>query len=174
MKWKETLLKELLSQLNKNDKWLPIANEISQNGGIGIHLAVFTEPFLTAIFEGRKKTECRFSINRISPFRKVYPNDIILIKEVSGPILGFFIADRITYWVKGGKLSLHDIKTIFNDEICGNLVPDFWSGKEKHQYATFISIKKVNRLEEIVVSKNDRMSWHVVRLARKPTIFNDF
>ena len=174
MKWKEILLDELLIQLKTKAEWSHLVNRISENGGIGVHLAVFGEPFLTALFCGSKTIECRFSIKRISPFRRVYPKDLILIKEVSGPIVGFFIAEQITYWVKGGKYSMNEIREVFNQGICGDLVPEFWSGKEKYNYGTFIRITDLNVLEEIYVLKSDRVSWHVLKQAKKPTIFNDY
>lgn len=173
MKWKEILLDELLIQLKAKVEWNHLRNRIFENGGIGVHLAIFSEPFLTALLCGTKTIECRFSIKRISPFRRVYPKDLVLIKEVSGPIVGFFIAGQITYWVKG-KFSLNEIKAIFNQGICSDLVPDFWSGKEKYNYGTFIRITDLNILKEINVPKSDRLSWHVLKQAKKPTIFNDY
>lgn len=174
MKWKEILLDELLAQLKTKVEWSHLGNGISENGGIGVHLAIFSEPFLTALFCGSKTIECRFSIKRISPFRRVYPKDLVLIKKVSGPIVGFFIAEHITYWVKGGKFSLNEIRAVFDKGICADLVPEFWSGKEKYNYGTFIRIADLNVLKEINVPKSDRVSWHVLKQAKKPIIFNDY
>ena len=174
MKWKETLLNELLIQLDSKAKWGYLSKGISENGGIGVHLAIFSEPFLSALFDGSKTVECRFSMKRISPFRRIYPGDLVLIKEVSGPIVGFFITEDTTYWVKGGKPSLNEIKLIFDKGVRGDLVPEFWSGKEKYNYGTFIKISDLNALNKIDVAKSDRVSWHILKHAKKPTIFDNY
>ncbi len=72
----------------------------------GLHIAIMREPFLSYILTGKKTVESRFSINRIAPYQKVGPGDIILMK--SGPIIGCFVAE----WVKFYDLTEKPIEDI--------------------------------------------------------------
>src|SRR4029077_16030744 len=50
------------------------------------------QPFLSLVLNGPKTVESRFSRNRCAPFGEVEGGDIILLKEVSGPIRGIGLA----------------------------------------------------------------------------------
>ena len=47
----------------------------------GLHLAVFLEPYLRYILEGKKTVESRFSGRRIAPYGNVQCDDVILLKR---------------------------------------------------------------------------------------------
>src|SRR6202035_5734171 len=53
-----------------------------------IHLAVFVEPYLTFVLEGKKTIDSRFSVNRHAPFEQVKNGDLLILKQSSGPICG--------------------------------------------------------------------------------------
>ncbi|MGB9207718.1 MAG: hypothetical protein WCB78_06340, partial [Pseudolabrys sp.] len=65
---------------------------------VGLHLAVFAKPFLGLILTGHKTTESRFSRTRCAPFDMVRNGDIILMKEVGGPICGLAVASRTLFF----------------------------------------------------------------------------
>ncbi len=171
MKWKETLIDELISLFNNHKEWKPLKEGVLKNDGIGVHVAIFNEPFLSAILDGQKKVESRFSINRIDPFRKVYEKDIILIKESGGSIIGFFIAGSVEYRINNKRTSLMEIKDRYNDKVSADLDEGFWQKRISSKYITLIEIKKVYNLESFSIDKNDRTSWSVVKEANKPTFF---
>ncbi|WP_026754766.1 hypothetical protein [Sediminibacter sp. Hel_I_10] len=171
MKWKETLINKLIVLFNENDDWKLIKEDVLKNSGIGVHLAIFNEPFLSAILEERKTIESRFSVNRIDPFRKVYEKDIILIKESGGLIMGFFVAGRTEYWINN-KLRLEQIKEKYNDKICASLDENFWQKRATSKYITLIEVKKVFTFNSFNIMKKDRTSWSVIKQANKPTFFN--
>src|SRR5437762_5743619 len=82
--WKFTLL-DRLSFLCRNTTF---ANALGSDNSVGVHLAVFIEPYLTFLLEGKKTVESRFSINKHAPFEQVQPGDIIILKRSSGPVCG--------------------------------------------------------------------------------------
>ena len=51
MKWKSTLIDYIIEQLKDDAKWSNIIEEILIDPSIGIHLAVFNEPFLSLIYK---------------------------------------------------------------------------------------------------------------------------
>src|SRR5690349_15466295 len=64
----------------------------------GLHLAVMQEPFLGYVLEGRKTVESRFAKRRGAPYQCVLPGDAVLLKRVSGPIVGLCEAGDVWYY----------------------------------------------------------------------------
>ena len=89
-------LNELLEQVDGHHFWLTYLSDAARpTSRIGIHLAIFAEPFLSMVLSGEKTIESRFSRNRCAPYGEIYDGDIILLKEVAGPICGLALARRI-------------------------------------------------------------------------------
>src|SRR3954453_18143184 len=61
-----------------------------------VHLAVFVEPFLSFLLEGRKTIESRFSVNRCPPYRSVQTGDLVFIKQSGGAIVA--VAEVSNVW----------------------------------------------------------------------------
>ncbi len=175
MKWKDKLLKEFIYQLNSsNEDWDSTINQIVRSdGAIGIHIAVFNEPFLSAVIQGKKLVESRFSLIRVNPFRKVYKGDIVLIKKTAGNVLGFFFCGNIEYWVLNSKSSLKELELKYSTAICSNLDPKFWESREHSRYATLIEIQEIHILKSFGIGKKDRTSWTVIKEKYKPLIFGN-
>ena len=127
MKWKDKLLNEVIYQLRNSDQnWNVLISQITSNEGIGIHLAVFNEPFLSAVTSKNKTIESRFSINRINPFRRIYEDDIVLIKKTAGNVVGFFICGKVEFWVKSKGSNFQELEAKYGKAICTHLEPNFW------------------------------------------------
>src|SRR5437867_3058449 len=92
---------------------------------IGVHLAIFVEPYLSFLLEGRKTVESRFSTNRIAPYEKVDRGDLILLKRSGGPILGLCEVGDVWFYRLDPK-TWTDIKHKFTYSLC---IQDssFWS-----------------------------------------------
>ena len=90
---------ELLEQVDGHHFWLAyLSDAVRPTSRIGIHLAIFAEPFLSMVFSGKKTIESRFSRNRCAPYGEISDGDIILLKEVAGPICGLALARRTWFY----------------------------------------------------------------------------
>lgn len=172
MRWKDKLIREFLSQLENGTKdWKSIIDQIVSNDGIGLHMAIFNEPFLSAILDKRKLYESRFSIKRINPFRKVYNGDIVLIKRTAGKVIGFFVVGKVDYWIKNNKTSFHQLEIEYTEKICSNLDSNFWKSRINCKYGSFIEIRDIHLFKSFGIDKQDRTTWTVLKERNKLSIF---
>ena len=85
----------LLEQVEGHQFWLTYLSDAARpRSRVGIHLAIFTEPFLSMVLSGEKTIESRFSRNRCAPYGEINDGDIILLKGVARPICGIALARR--------------------------------------------------------------------------------
>jgi hypothetical protein len=164
MKWKGKLInylkKELERDLNKATIYEKI---ISEENSIGIHLAIFNEPFMSLIFAGEKTIESRFSINKVGPFAKISKGDIVLMKKSGGPVLAYFIAGDIEYISNVTPEKIKEIEKNYGKQIGTQHDSMFWEGRARANYITLISVKKIKRLPPFISEKKDRTGWVVLR-----------
>ena len=165
----DQLLKNLNLQLSTiGGFWKHQLEEVSNKySPIGLHLAIFSEPFLTCVIEGRKTVESRLSRNRISPYGSIYSGDIILIKEVGGPICGITLAKEALFYDLNVD-SLSDILDEYGSRICAP--PDYWDSISDVEYATLIELEQTSQVSPIPFSKRDRRGWVTLR-SRQSLIF---
>jgi hypothetical protein len=78
--------------------WNYLKTALATVSKIGLHIAVFREPFLSLALNGPKIVESRFSRNRCAPFGEIGDGDIILLKEISGPIRGIALAKSVWFY----------------------------------------------------------------------------
>jgi hypothetical protein len=122
-----------------------------------VHLAVFMEPYLSFILDGKKTVESRFSCVRCAPYNKVRSNDVILLKKTGGPVTGICrVAAAWFYQIN--PQSLKYIQKNFAAQICP-AESDFWSDRSDSSFATLISLADVTRLPEFRIHKRDRRGW---------------
>lgn len=162
MKWKENLIKKVIIELKRDNNWKNVIRKIEYNEEIGVHLAVFNEPFLSLIFSGDKKIESRFSKNKISPYKKIHKGDIVVLKASGGPVLGLFLADDVKFYNGTKEGWLNNIESEYSELICSKYDPHFWNNRSKSQYATFISVKNVKKFNPFKIDKTDRTGWSVI------------
>ncbi len=162
MKWKSKLVEQLINELKFDKYWSDIVVNIEKNKRIGVHLAIFNEPFLSLIYKGEKKIESRFSVNRIAPYNKIYDGDIVILKESGGPVSGIFLAGEVKYYSNLDKRTLKGIEKQYSSLICTQYSENFWQTKEKSNYATLIGIKKIKKINPFKIEKNDRSGWSVI------------
>lgn len=127
----------------------------------GIHLAVFVDPYLTFILQGKKTVESRFSIKRIPPYNQIFRDDIILLKFSGGPIIGICSAGDVWNYQLDPE-SWSTIKKEFTESLCAQ-DPAFWAQRKRAAFATLIKIKNSRKIEPVFISKHDRRGWVVVQ-----------
>ena len=152
---------EILEHISGDDFWLSyLSSAVDSSDGMGIHVAIFAEPFLSLVLSGRKTVESRFSRNRCAPYGEVCKGDIILIKEVAGPICGLALVRQI--WCFDLKTeSIGEIKKRFEPGICADNA--FWTSISDALYATIIELDATLQIEPARCEKRDRRGWVSLR-----------
>lgn len=129
-------------------------------GRIGIHLAVFAEPFLSMALSGQKAIESRFSRNRCAPYGEIGDGDIILMKEVAGPICGLALARR-TWCYDLAIEPIDRIRLRFGAGI--GATDEFWASRVGALYATLIELDAMTSIRPVACNKRDRRGWVALR-----------
>jgi hypothetical protein len=152
---------ELLEQLDGHHFWLSYLSDASQPmSPVGIHLAVFAEPFLTMVFSGAKTIDSRFSRHRCAPYGEIGNGDIILLKKAGGPICGVALAGR-TWFYHLVTEPLEGIRHRFGPQICAD--EEFWKSRADAKYATLIQLGVPASTAPVGCSKRDRRGWVSLR-----------
>ena len=124
---------------------------------IDVHLAIFREPFLSAILDGRKTVESRFGVHRCAPYESIKPGDIILLKHSGGPIVGLAIASAAQFFSLSPSVLL-DLRKRFGRRLYA-LDDTFWDERAHKQYATLIDIDDPIEIPPVEIEKRDRRGW---------------
>jgi hypothetical protein len=124
---------------------------------IGVHLAIFVEPFLSAVLDGRKTMESRFALTRQPPYNCVEDGDIILLKRSGGPVVGLAEAGETQSYILSPRV-VHGLRQRYADRLfaCDDA---FWSEREHKNYATLIEIKDTVEVDAVSIPKRDRRGW---------------
>jgi hypothetical protein len=152
---------ELIRQVNGHGFWLSyLSGAADPSSSVGLHVAVFSEPFFSLVLSGQKTIESRFSRNRCAPYGEVYEGDIILMKEVAGPIRGIVLARRSWCYDLIAE-PLERIKDRFAAGICAD--DAFWAARADALYATLIELDSATSLMAVRFEKRDRRGWVSLR-----------
>jgi hypothetical protein len=133
------------------------ARPVSQ---IEVHIAIFSEPFLSLVLTGEKTIESRFSRNRCAPYGEISSGDIILIKGVAGPICGVSLARR-TWCYDLVSEPIQRIRDRFGSQIRAG--DDFWTSRASAHYATLIDLDETAPIAPVQCDKRDRRGWVSLR-----------
>jgi hypothetical protein len=123
---------------------------------VGLHLAVLAQPFLSFILNGRKTIESRFTRTRCAPFDQIRQGDIILLKQVGGPVCGLVLAKR-TWFFDLHHQPIETIRKQYGVPICAD--DAFWELKRDAVYATLIELAEPVSIDAIPCNKRDRRGW---------------
>ena len=152
---------ELLQQVAGHTFWLTcLADAAHPRSPVGIHVAIFSEPFLSLVLSGKKTIESRFSKKRCAPYGEIGDGDIILIKEVAGPICGVALARR-TWCYDLVTEPIERIKDRFGHGLCADEA--FWSSRADALYATLIELDATAAIGPVRCDKRDRRGWVSLR-----------
>jgi len=124
---------------------------------VGVHLAIFVEPYLTAVLEGKKTIESRFAVTRRPPYHCILPADYIILKKSGGPVMGLAIA-KSTNFYRLSPAILAELRRKFARELFA-LEDDFWADRVDKQYATLIELENTTSIDPITIYKRDRQGW---------------
>ena len=154
----------VLQRVRCNSFWSSHLSAVLTPGNeVAVHLAVFMEPFLSDALSGRKTLESRFSRRRIAPFGTVGPGDVVLLKEVSGPIRGIALA-QCTWCFDLRVSSLLSLRKRFAAGILAS--DDFWEDKRDAAFATIVELMEPAEFAPLDCPKRDRRGWVVLRPRR--------
>jgi hypothetical protein len=128
-----------------------------------VHLAVFNQPYLDFLLEGRKTVESRFSAVRCPPYQRVKSGDVLLLKPAGGPIVGLCLVQQVWFYTLD-RSSWRDVRRTFAKDLCAQ-DPQFWKEREHAQFATLMRVTRPTTIQAIECEKRDRRGWVVLREA---------
>ena len=151
---------QLLERVPQDGPWVNYLTDALSQPGIGLHLAVFAEPYLSMALCGKKTIESRFSRNRCAPFDAVGNGDILLLKAVGGPICGLARVQRAWFY----DLSLQPLAAIRDTFGAGIGAGEaFWASRRDAAFATLIELTDPVTIAPIACGKRDRRGWVSLR-----------
>ena len=150
---RETILSTLLKRVERNESW---RRKLSKDD-FALHLAIFREPYLTFIMEGKKKIETRFAKRPCPPFERVSNGDVVLLKHAGGDVVGVCEIEKVWFYHLDPK-AFAFIKDRFGEMICP-ADGSFWTERETKNVATLMLVKNVVPVNDIRIEKRDRRGW---------------
>jgi hypothetical protein len=153
------ILERLLTSVPSRSEWYRrlLQQTRAEEVSVGVHLAIFVEPYLTAVLEGRKTIESRFAVTRRPPYQCIQPDDYILLKRSGGPILGLALAKSIHFFRLSPSV-LTDLRQRFAQQLFAQ-DDRFWTERADKHYATLIELEHVTGIEPLSIQKRDRQGW---------------
>ena len=162
-KWQSRLCRNVASAVRDAPFWDRYFTEIqvNQSAGRAIHLAVFVEPYLTFVLEGKKTVESRFSRNLCAPHGRVHEGDAVILKRSGGAVVGICLVSNVWFYELDPQ-SWDEIRCNFGDNLCTD-DSEFWREREKASFATLMCLSHVTELDPITCEKKDRRGWVVLK-----------
>jgi hypothetical protein len=163
--WFSSALELIRPSLCADKSWQLKLDRLDAGAGrrVGVHLAVFAEPFLGHILSGAKTVESRFSTHRAAPFGAVTVGDIVLMKGVAAPVVGVFeVGSVLCLRLRGDELPT--LRERFSAAMCADAA-EFWSERSGARYASFLGVTEVRGVAQVPCPKRDRRGWVVLRAA---------
>ena len=158
---RSTIVSTLQKRLGHDSTWL---KKLSSNQYV-VHLAIFREPYLRFIMEGRKKIETRFAKRRCAPFERVSDGDVVLLKRAGGEVVGICEVEKVWFYHLDPE-AFAFIKARFGELICPADV-SFWAEREGNAVATLMLIKNVIPISGVRIEKRDRRGWVIFEEERQ-------
>jgi ASC-1-like (ASCH) protein len=170
--WQSFIIDHLLPELKDDDNWFNYFHSVINDdySPIGIHLAIFNEPYLKYILNGQKTVESRFAINKIAPYKQISKGDILLLKKSSGPIMGICKVKEVWFYNLNPEL-IRNIRNEFTESLCAQ-DPFFWEQRVNASFATLLQISDVKEINPTPYQKSDRRGWVVLKSTiNSPSLF---
>lgn len=165
--WTTEVIRNLRLHFSNNEAWSKRIDGISgRPSGLGLHLAVFVEPYLQYVLDGKKTVESRFGIHRRPPFGHVREGDILLLKKSGGPVTGVCLVGQVWFYELDPK-SWRKIKQEFAVSLCAQ-DPEFWHQRKAASFATLMLIKEVHTVAPFDIPKKDRRGWVMLNDSAPP------
>ena len=140
---------------NNLEKQLSIS-ELKELRSKTIHLAIFSEPYLTYMLEGKKTIESRFSKNKILPYNQISKNDIVIVKKSGGSVIAYFTIKEVLFFDLDA-IPIDEIKYKYSQQLCVD--ESFWISKQNSNFATLIFIDQLVNLHPFSINKKGMQTW---------------
>jgi hypothetical protein len=125
------------------------------------HIVIMREPYLTRVLSGEKTIESRFLRIRAAPFGRVAPGDLLLLKQVGGPVVAAASAVAVREFANLTPDQVLALIDRFGQEM--RLEADFAARARLARYAVLIWIADVRPLAAPrSYAKRDRRGWVVL------------
>ena len=154
-----SLISRLQQTLAPNPFW-SWRLSLKRVGTFTLHLAIFREPYLSFIMEGKKTVETRFARRACAPYMRVADGDVVLLKRAAGKIVGICTVEKVWYYQLDPS-TFSFIRRKFGSAICP-ADASFWEEKQQATVATLMLVGNVTPLEKIEIKKRDRRGWVVL------------
>ena len=156
--WLKQFVQSLRDDLKSDPAWTGVVDRVcSGSVTLGIHLAVFIEPYLEHILDGKKTVESRFGVTRRPPFNSVREGDILFLKRSGGPVCGVCEVEEVWFY-RLDKQLLKVIKDRYAAALCAQ-DPTFWKDRSAASFVTLMRIRNARRLTPFEIPKRDRRGW---------------
>ena len=163
-KWCSEALGELGQEFGDDDFWsAKVAAVHRPRAHVGVHLAIFVEPFLGFMLDGTKTIESRFALRRLAPYGQVSASDVVFLKAASGPVVGICQVGQVWNMTVDGLDDLASIRRRFGKAMRAES-QDFWDSRRSAAFATLMKVSEVRTLRRpMSCPKKDRRGWVVLR-----------
>ena len=153
------LLQRLGRALTDDAFWEPRLKSLmrGENPEQSLHVAIFQEPFLTWVLEGKKPVESRFSLNQVAPYGLVHEGDAVALKRVGGPIVGIGHVRAVSSYRLDPR-TWSFLRERFSELLCAT-DEAFWDARAAARFATLIFLDEVRTMPAIDYAKSDRRGW---------------
>ena len=121
------------------------------------HVAVMDNKTINNILNHIKTVESRFSKYQISPYENIYVDDIVLMKEQSANIIGYFRVQDVLHFEFNKADDFIEIKNKYKDKIVASEA--YWKSKETAKYGTLIVIKEAGCTTPFRFNRKNRLGW---------------
>jgi len=161
--WDIRLADEVRSAVQGDPLWEGYLRQLGspKHARFALHLAIFVEPYLQFILEGRKTVESRFSARRCVPYQCVRRGDVVLLKRSGGPVIGLCqIADAWFYRLDPRSWDI--VRKEFTEALCAQ-DPTFWKERRHASFATLMRLQHVRSIVPMTCAKRDRRGWVVLQ-----------
>jgi hypothetical protein len=165
-----TLVPKLRQNLAQNPFWAEVLGPRNQDN-FNLHLAIFREPYLRFILEGRKTVETRFAKCACSPYGRVADGDVLVLKRSGGPVMAICIVQKVWFYRLASD-SLDQIRQKFGKAICP-AADSFWKERKDAAYATLILIGHVTPVQDVEIKKRDRRGWVTFENRQKLLLYDE-
>lgn len=125
-----------------------------------MHLAIFVEPYLGMILDGRKTVESRFARTRKPPYQCAAAGDLIALKRSSGPVVAICTIRRATFHELNPRTLL--MLRLRYAEAIGDSSNAFWSARRCMRYASLLHLGEIRAIDPFPLRKTDRRGWVVI------------
>jgi hypothetical protein len=154
--WQARVLDDVRAAVGSDPYWGPRLLTPTSS----FHLAVFVEPFLQYMLDGKKTVESRFSKNLCAPHKRVRKGDVILLKRSGGAVVGLCQVSAVWFYTLD-PVSLRTIRDEYANALCA-ASKEFWRDRRGMSYATLMQVSHVSAIGPVACKKQDRRGWVVL------------